>query len=138
VYVAPNAPKDRLVEATAETRDELHASLEPYIEQARATYPGARDRYLAGLPPQHSFFVVTRLRDAEGKTEQVFIAVAQIRDGKVTGRIWNDIHLVRGFEQGQTYTLPESDLIDWVISRPDGSEEGNFVGKFLDEYQSKH
>lgn len=26
----------------------------------------------------------------------------------------------------------EKDIIDWLISKPDRSEEGNFVGKFLD------
>ena len=135
VYVAENAPEDRPVAVTAaEARDELHVLMEPYIDQARATYPSARDRFLAGLPPQHSFFAVTRLRDSEGHSEQVFIAIDQIRNGKITGRIWNDIHLVQGFEKGQTHTFPEGELIDWVITKPDGSEEGNFVGKFLDEY----
>lgn len=134
VYVAPNAPADRPVEVTSETKNELYALMEPYIAQARAAYPSARSRFLAGLPPQHSFFAVTRLRDAEGHTEQVFIAVDQIRDGKITGRIWNDIQLVQGFEEGQVHAFPEGELIDWLITGPDGSEEGNFVGKFLDEY----
>jgi hypothetical protein len=40
--------------------------------------------------------------------------------------------IVSGFKLGQTYTFNESDLIDWFISKPDGSEEGNVVGKFLD------
>ena len=30
--------------------------------------------------------------------------------------------------------LAESDLLDWVIRKPYGSEEGNVVGKFLDTY----
>ena len=134
VYVAPNAPADRPAEATSETRDEMYALMKPYIAQAREAYPSARDRFLSGLPPQHSFFAVARLHDAGGHTEQVFIAVDQIRAGNITGRIWNDIHLVQGFEKGQVYTFPEGELIDWVITRPDGSEEGNFVGKFLEEY----
>jgi len=28
------------------------------------------------------------------------------------------------------------DLIDWLILRPDRSEEGNLVGKFLDEWNA--
>jgi hypothetical protein len=137
VYTPPNAPEDRPVAATAETRNELYALMEPYIAQARATYPEAKARFLAGLPPRHTFLAVTRLRDAEGHTEQVFIAVDRIRDGKITGRIQNDIRLVQGFENGQVHTFPEGELVDWVISKPDGSEEGNFVGKFLDEYNQR-
>ena len=134
VSVAPNAPEDRPVQVDSETRDELYALEEPYIAQARATYPSAKDRFLAGLPEKQSFFVVTRLHDSEGNAEQVFIAVDQIKDGKITGRIWNDVNLVRGFERAQVHTFTEGELIDWVITRPDGSEEGNFVGKFIDEY----
>ena len=26
----------------------------------------------------------------------------------------------------------EKDILDWLIAKPDGSEEGNFIGKFLD------
>jgi hypothetical protein len=31
-------------------------------------------------------------------------------------------------------TVQEKDVYDWTISRPDGSEDGNYVGKFLDTY----
>lgn len=34
-------------------------------------------------------------------------------------------------------TFPETDMLDWPITRPDGTEEGNFVGKFLDTYSTK-
>ena len=34
--------------------------------------------------------------------------------------------------------FPESELVDWVITHPDGIEEGNVVGKFLDEWQKTH
>ncbi len=34
----------------------------------------------------------------------------------------------------QEYSFNEDELLDWLISKPDGSEEGNVVGKFLDTY----
>ena len=40
-----------------------------------------------------------------------------------------------GTARGQSYTFPEEDLIDWMVARPDGSEEGNVVGVFLDSYR---
>ena len=51
------------------------------------------------------------------------------------GRIDSDVRAVSGYKAGDSYTLPEKDLIDWVIVRPDGSEEGNVVGKFLDTWR---
>lgn len=131
--LAPNAPKDRVVEHASQ--DAMARLLAPYVEAARASYPGARKRFQAGLPKGESFFVTTRLRDDRGTVEQVFVAVSDIRGGSITGRIWNDVVRVQGYRRGQVHTFPESELVDWLITKPDGTEEGNVVGKFLDTYR---
>lgn len=51
------------------------------------------------------------------------------------GIIANQIVVVNGYSRGQKYSVKEPDILDWLISKPDGSEEGNFVGKFLDTYR---
>jgi hypothetical protein len=135
VYVAPNTPKDKPVSAKGSEVEHFEEAIKPYIETARRTYPEAKGRFLKGLPPKHSFFITTRLYDSAGRFEQVFIAVREITGGKIKGLIWSDVQLVPGYKYGDTYIFPESELIDWTISKPDGTEEGNFVGKFLDSYQ---
>jgi hypothetical protein len=131
-----NAPKDQPVDARGKKEaEEYEKAIAPYVAEGRRTYPDAKKRYLEGLPPGHSFFVVTNLRDGSGVNEQVFISVAHIKDGRVTGRIASNILAVRGYKEGNPYSFPESELVDWLITRPDGSEEGNVVGKFLDEWQ---
>jgi hypothetical protein len=135
----PNAPDDHPVEATGRDQaEEYRAAIAPYIEQGRKTYPDAKKRYLAGLPAGQHFFAVTNLRDGSGTTEQVFIAVAEIKGDRITGRIASDILGVKGFNKGGPYSFPESELVDWLITHPDGTEEGNVVGKFLDEWQITH
>jgi hypothetical protein len=134
--LSEKAPADQPFESTG--KDEIEAqraAIAPYVEQARKTYPDAKKRYLAGLPKGHHFFAVTRLKDGSGRSEQVFISVAGIDGDRISGRIASDIHNVRGFKQDDPYTFPESELVDWMVARPDGSEEGNVVGKFLDEWQ---
>ena len=138
VYVAPNAPKDKPVNARESEAEQIEAAIKPYIEKARTTYPEAKARFLKGLPPKHTFFITTRLTDSSKRIEQVFIAVNEIKEGKVSGAIASEIHLVSGYKFGDTYTFAESELIDWTISKPDGTEEGNFVGNFLDSYQVTH
>jgi len=134
--LSPKAPQDQPVDAKGKAAvEEYRAAIASYVEKGRKTYPDAKQRYLAGLPAGHNFFVVTNLRDGSGTSEQVFIAVAAIKDDCITGRIATDIIGVKGFKNGDPYSLPESELIDWVITHPDGSEEGNVVGKFLDEWQ---
>ena len=138
VYVAPNAPKDKPVNAQESEAEQIEAAIKPYIEKAKSTYPEAKARFLKGLPPKHTFFITTRLTDSSQRIEQVFIAVNEIKEGKVSGVIASEIHLVSGYKFGDPYTFAESQLIDWTISKPDGTEEGNFVGNFLDSYQVTH
>jgi hypothetical protein len=42
---------------------------------------------------------------------------------------------VIGLLAGDRYATAEAELLDWLIAKPDGAEEGNVVGKFLDTYQ---
>ena len=135
IELPPNAPADKPKSVNANCLlDAMHQAIAPYVAEARASYPAARERFHAGLPPGHTFFVTTQLHDGEGHEEQVFVVVDSIANGMITGRIASTINLVRGFRYGQPYTFAEDDLVDWMVSRPDGSEEGNVVGKFLDGY----
>ena len=138
VHVAPNAPKDKPVDATEAQVLQIEAAIKPYIEKARATYPQAKARFQNGLPPKHSFFVTARLYDSSKRFEQVFIAVSEIKEGTISGVLATEIRLVSGYQLGDAYSFPENELIDWTISKPDGTEEGNFVGNFLDTYQIAH
>ena len=136
---SPNAPQDQPVYAKGKAQaEESRAAVATYVEKARRMYPEAKKRYLAGLPAGHHFFAITNLRDGSGASEQVFVAVAAIKGDRITGRIASDIIGVNGFKNGDTHTFLESELVDWLITRPDGSEEGNVVGKFLDEWQKTH
>jgi len=135
-HLGPNAPKDAPVQTTQQcVWVAMDRAMQPYIAQARASWPQARRRYLAGLPPRQTFFVTALLVDEQSRREQVFIAVDGIRQGIISGKIWNRVDVVHGYQLGDYYSFPESELRDWLIAKPDGTEEGNFVGKFLDGYE---
>ena len=135
-HVSTQAPPDKPVSVTSdEQKRRLDAAVAPYVAQARATYPQAKQRYLAGLPPRHSFFVTVELRDAAGHSEMAFLAVDSLARDSIFGRIWNQINVVRGFRLRDRHAVSEAELLDWLITKPDGSEEGNVVGKFLDTYR---
>ncbi len=132
--LAPNAPTDQSQGLTAQQIENYERAIAPYVHAARETYPAARARFLHGLPSGQHFFAITRLVDSAGRWEQVFIRVATINGEAITGFISSDLNVVSGFKAGQSYSFKEPALIDWVITKPDGSEEGNAVGKFLDTY----
>ncbi|HKE94130.1 MAG TPA: DUF2314 domain-containing protein [Povalibacter sp.] len=134
--LSPNAPQDKELQAVdAEQIEKMHKAMQIYVDEARRTYPAAKARFLKGLPRGENFFLTTRLHDQQGRTEQVFIAVQSIDGSLVRGSIYNEINTVEGYAFGQSYSFPESEIIDWLITKPDGREEGNLVGKFLDTYE---
>jgi hypothetical protein len=45
------------------------------------------------------------------------------------------VDLLHSYKEGQRITISEDKIDNWVIVRPDGTEEGNYVGKFLDHYK---
>jgi hypothetical protein len=139
VELAPNAPPDRTVGLTlqCQARAMLRA-IAPLAAAAKTSFPAARQRFEEGLPPRHTFFVSTWLYDTLARRELVFVAVDSVvglaPTGFITGRIWSSITVVRGYAYRHSYRFPISELVDWMVARPDGTEEGNHVGKFLDTY----
>ena len=136
IYVAPNAPRDQPANLAAQCQwRELIKATEPMVAEARRTYPAAKQRFIAGLPPRQTFFITVRIDDSLAHHEQIFVAVDSIFGDRLVGRIASEIGVVRGYRAGQRYVAREPEVIDWLISKPDGSEDGNVVGKFLDTYQ---
>jgi hypothetical protein len=133
--IAPSPPPDRTQSIRAAQSATVDAAIAPFVAQARASYPAAKLRFLQGLPAGQMFFVTIQLQDAQSRSERVFLRVSEIHGSMIVGAIANDVVLVEGFKSGQSYPIDESEILDWLIAKPDGSEEGNFVGKFLDTYR---
>jgi uncharacterized protein YegJ (DUF2314 family) len=135
-----SGPPDRPTRARGAQIAVIDRAIAPYVAKARATYPAARKRFLAGLPPNHRFSVWIRLDQADKKSrefrhEEVFVAVDAIKNGQIYGRINNKILLLTNYRLGERIQFPESRVKNWLILRPDGTEEGNYVGKFLDHWR---
>lgn len=131
--LSENAPTDKPRYFNGSEQLKKYDSLiAPYVEKAQKTLHKAKRKYKKGLDNQQAFFLTTRIYDKLGNYEQIFVRVTSWKKDTVTGTIANQINTVKGFSYGQPITFPESDILDWLITNPDGSEDGNFVGKFLD------
>jgi hypothetical protein len=114
---------------------EVEHAIAPHVQKAQATYPDAKRRFLAGLPPGAEFFTTVRLHDDAGRMEAVFVNVKKIADGLVAGIIASEISTVSGYRMGHAISFPETEIVDWTIANADGTQEGNVVGRFLTEWQ---
>ncbi|HJX83091.1 MAG TPA: DUF2314 domain-containing protein, partial [Candidatus Angelobacter sp.] len=133
--LAENAPQDKPVQFDNEASKKFEEAIAPYVAKARATLPGTRKRFAQGLNKGEVLFVTTRIHDADGKYEQVFVEVKSWKDKTITGLLATNPSLIKGHKLGEKMVVAEEDVYDWTISKPDGTEEGNFVGNFLDTYK---
>jgi uncharacterized protein YegJ (DUF2314 family) len=130
-----NSPQDKPVATSAEQLKKFEDAIEPYVKKARESLPEAKKKYLAGLPKNQVFYVTIKLYDSSKKFEQVFVRVTSWKGETIQGILSSDLSLIHNHSKGEKLTCNESEILDWTISKPDGTEEGNFVGKFLDTYQ---
>ncbi len=131
--LSEHAPTDKTHRVKGEEQlAAFDALIAPYVKKAQKSLPKAKKKYKAGLKPGQAFFLTTRIYDDLGNHEQIFVRVTAWENMNVSGTIANDLSLVQGFSSHQLITFPESAILDWLITNPDGSEEGNFVGKYLD------
>lgn len=127
-----NSPADRPVGFDSVVAACVDSAVGPLVAQARTSFPGFAQRVQAGLPSGYSPSVTVRLRDDTGRYEQVFVGVDSIERDSIYGRINSPIEVVHGYRRGQALHVPVSAILDWTISRPDGTEEGNLLGKYID------
>lgn len=130
-----NPPQDKPVASNAEQVKKFEDAIAPYVKKAQETLPEAKKKYLAGLPQGQIFYVTIKLYDASKKYEQVFVRVTSWKGETIEGILSSDISLIHNHSRGEKLSFNESEVLDWTISKPDGTEEGNFVGKFLDTYR---
>ena len=110
--------------------------IQPYVNTAKGTYPEAKLRWELGLSKGHRFFVTTDFHHSEDLVESIFVQVQRIDFQIIYGRIASEA-MGPGIRRGDPYEFNESEVSDWTIQHPDGTEEGNFIGKFYDLYPGK-
>jgi uncharacterized protein YegJ (DUF2314 family) len=133
--LSENAPQDKPAQFDNEASKKFEEAIAPYVAKARATLPDIKKRFAQGLNKGEILFVTTRIHDADDKYEQVFVEVKSWSDKTITGLLATEPSLIKGHKLGEKMVVEEVDVYDWTISKPDGAEEGNFVGKFLDTYK---
>ena len=127
-----NSPPDRPVGFDSVVAACLDSAVGPLVAQARKTFPTFERKFEAGLPAGYTPSVTVRLTDKFARHEQVFVTVDSIGRDSIQGRITTPLLVVRGYKFGQPLHVSVSEIVDWTISRPDGTEEGNLLGKYMD------
>jgi hypothetical protein len=79
----------------------------------------------------HFLTVTVPVRDGDGHFELSYLYVDRVDRGIITGRIAGDLEIVHGLRHNDVYRVPESEILDWGITMPDGSTKGDFMLPFI-------
>lgn len=113
---------------------EIDHKMQPFIAQARKTLPLIKQRYLAGLPEGEELFLTIKLRDPDDAFEQAMVKIVDWKTDQVLGKLASPLFVVQSYHQGDLLNFKEDAIIDWMLRKPDGSREGDYVGRFLRTY----
>jgi hypothetical protein len=72
---------------------------------------------------------------ASGGREFMWLQVLRWQDKTISGLLQNDPLEVPGLKSGARVELDEDAVFDYLLRRPDGTEEGNETGKFIERLQ---
>ncbi|GAB3302717.1 hypothetical protein GCM10027348_29800 [Hymenobacter tenuis] len=103
------------------------------LKEARRTLPQVRQRFQQGLPAGTRLYVTAKVLNEVATPEPVLILVDTWQQGLISGRI---VRLAAANSRSTSAVAPveldETVVLDWTVIRPQGAEEGNYLGKFLD------
>lgn len=99
-------------------------------DRARAELLALREPYRKGLPLGSRLDVKAPFREGDG-VEYMWIEVSAWEDGILRGFLLNQPEVVTGLRPGALVQVREDDAYDFLLSRPDGTQTGNYTGEVL-------
>lgn len=134
LYVGGFAAEDKLFGMSPE----MSKVIVPYIEKAKATFPEVKKKYIAGdyVRENRELNVQIDLASKDGTKEVAFVRVVQCQGNRFQGVLANKIEVVKEYKTGDTISFTQDRVMNWVVVDSLGNEEGNFVGKAIEAFDS--
>ena len=115
---------------------EISHKMKPHIAKARKTLPLIKQRYQQRLPEGEQLVLTVELYDPDGSFELVPVKVQDWYADQILGSIAGRLFILQSYRQGDYLNFKEDAVADWMITKPDGSKEGDYVGRFLRHCQA--
>jgi uncharacterized protein YegJ (DUF2314 family) len=97
-------------------------------DRAVAELPGVKRRFQAGLRPGETLLVKHGFPTRNGGHEYMWVVVNTWKGALIQGQLANDPVVRTDMRPGQKVHLYDSDVFDWMLDLPDGSDRGNYTG----------
>ena len=111
-------------------RDE--SALADPVREALRTLPQAKKRFLAGLANGDQFLLSVRVVDTDTSFRQAMARVLGWHGSTVQALLLPSAANSVGPTEPTLVSFPETAVLDWMLLRASGREEGNYVGRYTD------
>jgi uncharacterized protein YegJ (DUF2314 family) len=103
--------------------------------KARENLPALKKAFNAGLKPAESILLKAPFKTRNGGNEWMWVEVSRWDDSGITGILDNDPFDVPDLHAGQTVTVHQEDIFDYIRHYPDGHSAGNRTGDILEKME---
>ena len=118
-------------EQTMQARPIDDRSMEAARAQAVSALPGVKARYQSGQIAADRLGVKYAFPTPDGVGEVMWIFVRSWTGDRITGELVNAPQAATDVRLGQSVTIREADIFDWITTAPDGTQEGGFTDAVL-------
>ncbi len=119
----------------------LKVTLSPAVlaasQQARAHFPDIKIHLKSGLEPGEYYLIKAPFETPNNGLEWMWVEVTHWKDSGITGLLRNDPVNIPTLHAGSRVTVKESEILDYVHSKPDGTHSGNTTGALLQKRRQK-
>lgn len=132
----PHAKQDQIIGEAFGWQDEPtpvehDAELDAAIERARTKLPALEAEFVKGLAPGDYLQVKAPFERPDGGNEWMWVEVSSWQGDKIAGLLKNEPFDIPTLHAGQIVEVSQSDVIDYIRRRADGSADGNETEKVI-------
>ncbi|WP_210514032.1 hypothetical protein [Hymenobacter terricola] len=102
------------------------------VREALRTLPQAKKKFLAGLPNGDQFLLSVRVIATDTSFRQVSARVLGWHGTTVQALLLPGAADSAAPTEPTPVSFPETAVVDWLLLRASGREEGNYVGRYTD------
>jgi uncharacterized protein YegJ (DUF2314 family) len=111
-----------------------NAAIQQASRKAREKLPALKIEFNKGIKPGF-LQVKAPFKTDKGGVEFMWVDVQRWKGSKLTGRLISSPFNIAKLKTGDTVTVDQKDVFDYIRGYPDGKTEGNETGKLIKKYR---
>ncbi|WP_396601423.1 DUF2314 domain-containing protein [Algibacter sp. R77976] len=105
--------------------------LEEASERAKTKIPELKKQFLGGLPVNSHLLIKFPFESTDGQREWMWVEITKWKGDNIDGLLQNEPRLVLDLKAGQKVSKNINTMFDYILFKPDGSQEGNETGEII-------